>query len=803
MTQRSYKPYQLKVSRVTFYLVAVLAMLLAACSQPPVPDAQAPEQTLDATAVTYRWKNVEIGGGGLVSGLVVHPKVPDVVYARTDVGGAFRWSAATQAWTSITDQFTGNQSGYNAVESIAIDPNNANIVYAMVGDCVAGQERDVNCLRKTAIIKSTNRGDTWTVLRSSLFISGNGDFRELGERLMVDPNNSNIVYAGTRLSGLLISENAGQTWTRINTVPVGGNPDLFALGCTAQGEVPGVAWVAIDPRTTAGGRSSTVYVGVAKYGIYRKNADNTWQRISPAGVNPRIPAKGVVASDGTLYTAYIGSFGSYYQPFNPVKFEDPYDPCFPRRQTAQLVPAVYKYKNLAWTNISPPTTNSSWNALAVDPKNPNIVAVAPVNSGADYWGVQVTRNGGQSWQEQTFNTKFFRPKEDWLTNDKVNLTNALAFNPFKAGQVWGTSGFTVWRTENFVPDAGQTVWTTQAKGIAETVDKLTVSRPGIAGVFTVIADLCAFNYTNIDVTPKEAQRVRVPIPSTCVDLKFSEKSPNNLFIIGGSSNDNGSDRVRLRSTDGGLTWQPFNDIPSGDGNAGRIAVSATNPNVLIWAPAGEPVYYSNNGGQSWQQSTRPSNDNIDLRPTFRGSIYTNEQPVVADKVNGKFYIYGNRVPFSNTFRPFVYRSDDGGKSWLIANNGDVFGGSFEGDVHLRTVFGQAGHVWAALPTKGLWRSSNEAQTFTQVAGFSKAVSVSFGKTATGASYPTIFVLGQRASVSSVWRSVDNGVTWENVAPAIQQRVLTARGVSLEADRNVFGRVYVSTSGRGTFYGQPQ
>jgi xyloglucan-specific exo-beta-1,4-glucanase len=801
MRQPSYKLYRSRLSQ-GLYFMALLALLLAACSQPSV---QAPEQSLEAAA-TYRWKNVEIGGGGLVSGLVVHPKVANVVYARTDVGGAFRWSETTQTWTSITDQFTGDQSGYNSVESIAIDPNNADIVYAMVGDCVAGQERDATCLRKTAIIKSTNRGDTWTVLKRYLFISGNGDYRELGERLMVDPNNSNIIYAGTRRSGLLISENAGVTWTRITAVPVGGNPDQFALGCTTQGEVPGVTWVTVDPRTVVGGRSSTVYAGVAKYGVYRKNADNTWQRISPAKMNPLIPAKGVVASDGTLYTSYIGSFGNYYQNGTPVEFF-PGDPCYPRA-IPQVLSAVYKYKNSAWTNISPPKNNSSWDGLAVDPKNPDIVAVAPANGlvnadGDTFTGVAVTRNGGQSWEEQPYTTQYFRAKEGWVVNDKINLNFALAFDPFKPGRVWGTGGFSVWRTENFVPDASQTVWTTQSKGIAETVDKLTVSRPGIPGVFTVIADLCAFNYANLDTTPTESQRVNVPIPSTCVDLQFSEQSPNNLYIIGGSSNDNGADRVRLRSTNGGLNWQPFNDIPSGDGNAGRIAVSATNPNVLIWAPAGKPVYYSNNGGQSWQRSASPASDTIDIIPTFGGSIYTNEQPVAADKVNGKFYIYGNRGPFNKAFRPFVYRSDNGGQSWVIANNGDVFGGAFEEDIHLRTVFGQAGHVWAALPTKGLWRSSNEAQTFTQVVGFSRAVSVSFGKAATGASYPTIFVLGQRGSVSSVWRSIDNGATWENVAPAITQRVLTARGVSLEADRNVFGRVYVSTSGRGTFYGQPQ
>jgi hypothetical protein len=38
------------------------------------------------------------------------------------------------------------------------------------------------------------------------------------------------------------------------------------------------------------------------------------------------------------------------------------------------------------------------------------------------------------------------------------------------------------------------------------------------------------------------------------------------------------------------------------------------------------------------------------------------------------------------------------------------------------------------------------------------------------------------------------------SPNAEQNVLSGSFTSLTADRNVFGRVYVATSGRGTFYG---
>jgi hypothetical protein len=69
---------------------------------------------------------VRLGGGGYVSGFVVHPKDPNIRYIRTDVGGAYRWDPDNKEWIPITDNMP--HSSYLGIDGIAIDPNNKDVV---------------------------------------------------------------------------------------------------------------------------------------------------------------------------------------------------------------------------------------------------------------------------------------------------------------------------------------------------------------------------------------------------------------------------------------------------------------------------------------------------------------------------------------------------------------------------------------------------------------------------------------------------------------------------------------------------
>ncbi|MEO7530954.1 MAG: secretion protein, partial [Sediminibacterium sp.] len=98
-------------------------------------------------AQTHTWNNVAMGGGGFVSGLVTSKKEQGLMYARTDVGGAYRWNVATSTWLPLLDWTSDNETGFQGVESLAIDPRLPNRVYMLVGTSYFNSG-------KTAIIRS-------------------------------------------------------------------------------------------------------------------------------------------------------------------------------------------------------------------------------------------------------------------------------------------------------------------------------------------------------------------------------------------------------------------------------------------------------------------------------------------------------------------------------------------------------------------------------------------------------------------------------------------------------------------------
>ena len=49
-----------------------------------------------ASSQTYTWKNaVTGGGGGYIPDIIFNTKQKDLIFARTDMGGAYKWNPST------------------------------------------------------------------------------------------------------------------------------------------------------------------------------------------------------------------------------------------------------------------------------------------------------------------------------------------------------------------------------------------------------------------------------------------------------------------------------------------------------------------------------------------------------------------------------------------------------------------------------------------------------------------------------------------------------------------------------------
>jgi len=155
---------------------------------------------------------------GRVNNIAIDPTTTTngsiVAYAATVGGGVWKTTnccGSSTTWTVLTDDPLISTT---SIDSVNIDPNNHNIVYAGTGDLNFGSFS----MGSQGILKSTDAGATWTVLGATVFgpalSEPAGQFPQYNAvgKVRVDPNNSNNVVAGTK-SGLYFSYDGGANWT--------------------------------------------------------------------------------------------------------------------------------------------------------------------------------------------------------------------------------------------------------------------------------------------------------------------------------------------------------------------------------------------------------------------------------------------------------------------------------------------------------------------------------------------------------------------------------------------------------------
>ncbi|KUO12854.1 cellulose binding domain-containing protein [Streptomyces sp. DSM 15324] len=754
-------------------LTAVLA--LAAGLLSAGPSALAADATPKATlaAESYTWKNARIDGGGFVPGIVFNRKEKNLAYARTDIGGAYRWQESGKTWTPLLDSVGWAQWGHTGVVSLASDPVDPNKVYAAVGTYTNSWDPT-----NGAVLRSGDRGASWQKTDLPFKLGGNMPGRGMGERLAVDPHRNSVLYLGAPSGkGLWRSTDSGVTWSQVTNFPNVGNyvqDPSDTSGYTSDNQ--GIVWVTFDESTgTSGTATKTIYVGVADKdnAVYRStDAGATWSRLAgqPTGY---LAHKGVLDTvNGYLYIAYSDKGG-------------PYDGGKGRLMR-------YATATGTWTDISPVAeadTSYGFSGLTVDRQKPGTVMTTAYSS---WWpDTQIfrsTNSGGtwtKAWDYTSYPSRANRFTMDvssspWLTwgasptppeqTPKLGwMTEALEIDPFNSARMMYGTGATIYGTENLTNwDSGsQFTVKPMVQGLEETAVNDLASPPAGAPLLSALGDVGGFRHT--DLTKVPSMMFTSPNFTTTTSLDFAETTPNTVVRVG----DLDSGPHVAFSTDNGANWFAGTD-PSGVSGGGTVAAAADGSR-FVWSPAGTGVQYTTGFGTSWQASSGiPS-----------GAI------VESDRVDPKTF-YGFK---SGKF----YVSSDGGASFTASSATGLPSGD---SVRFKALPGTKGDVWLAGGASdgayGLWHSTDSGATFTKLSNVEQADTIGFGKAATGASYQTLYTSAKIAGVRGIFRSTDKGVTWTRINDDAHQWGWT--GTAITGDPRVYGRVYVSTNGRGVIYG---
>src|SRR6266511_2560478 len=137
-----------------------------------------------------------------------------VAYLGAVGGGVWKTTnccSNSTTWSVVTDDPLISTT---AIDSVTIDPNDHNTIYAGTGDLNFGSFS----MGSQGILKSIDAGATWTVLGENVFgmiyTEPPGQFPQYNAvgKVRVDPNNSNKVVAGTK-QGVYFSYDGGTNWT--------------------------------------------------------------------------------------------------------------------------------------------------------------------------------------------------------------------------------------------------------------------------------------------------------------------------------------------------------------------------------------------------------------------------------------------------------------------------------------------------------------------------------------------------------------------------------------------------------------
>ncbi|KXH34672.1 fungal cellulose binding domain-containing protein [Colletotrichum salicis] len=716
----------------------------------------------------FTWKNVKIGGGGgFVPSIVFHPTTKGVAYARTDIGGLYRLNA-DDSWTPVTDaNGFADDSHWNrwGVDALALDPQDANKVFIAVG--MYTNSWDPN---NGQIARSSDKGATWSFTDLPFKVGGNMPGRGNGERLAVDPKNSNIIYFGARSgNGLYKSTNGGTSFSKVSSFTAVGTFRAGPADNEYSGDIQGINFVTFDSTSAAlSGATSRIFVGVAENttsSVYVSNdAGSTWSAVA-GQPGKYFPHKGrIQPTERALYLTYSDGTG-------------PYD---------GTSGSVWRYDLTAntWKDITPVAPGSDlyfgFGGLGLDMQKPGTLVVATLNS---WWpDAQLFRStdSGATWKKiwtwgtdgnQNFSYVQTSPKAPWIktnfldvdTKDLGWMIESLEIDPLDSNHwLWGT-GLTIFGGHDL------TNWDTGAKvniqSLADGIEEMSIqelaSAPGGSELLVANYDNNGFTFkakSNLDTSPQTTWTN--PMWASSVGVDYAGNKVANVVRVGNTA---GTQQLAV-SSDGGATWN-INYAAGTTQYGGTVAYSA-DADTILWSTATLGVQRSQNQGSLALVSSIPA-----------GAI------IASDKKNNTVFYGASGSSF--------YRSTNLGATFATSGS---FGSASE-IRHVEAHPAKAGDVWVSTNV-GIFHSTDYGVTFTQVStALTNTNKIALGK-GSGTNW-NLYAFGTGSAGRRLYGSADLGASWADLQGT--QSFGAIDSAKLAGSGNEENLVYVGANGRGAFY----
>jgi photosystem II stability/assembly factor-like uncharacterized protein len=737
--------------------------------------------------------SIPLGAGGFVGNMDISADGQRLVIG-TDVMNGYvrdvgepRWrelfSPTTVGGADALDAIFASAGGITAcsqgVGAVRIAPSNKDIIYAAFYN---------------RLFRSNDGGRTIapTSSRPIRVESNAGAGRASQRALDVHPTNPDIVMVGTHGDGAWYSTNGGATLKQI-----AGLPAARTLARYVDGSNPMLTriLVCIDPTNPA-----RCYVHVWGHGLFGSASGVAGPYVAIAGGPPNSAALQVDTA-GNVWVTRGWESHDY----------DNNDPNHPKAQTPRQVSKYTPGKG--WSHSTPLIFPI---IIALDPSNADHALISE-NAGH----LNETFDGGQSWHDVTFpDTPAGRlPGEvPWIAKTPSIFPGSLVFDTATPGKLWMSEGIGVCHAT--LAKGHTDGWVDHSAGIEELIGMFGVSIPGVAEPILSCQDkpfwrITSYtDYTNSFGYPVPPGRQFDPVVLAFggqVDHAIDD--PSYLVGLCGLGFQNGY------STDAGRSWTQWAkpDLPGHDmGPLGSIAVSTRNNTIILTSGNEGIAIYTKDGGKSW----KPLSIGGIVMKRWSNAFFTPKRNVAADKGRpGHFAL----VTTTNTFLAPDSPQRNSAGLWTTADGGDTWTRRFSGVINdeggrdkpghdvrqfwmnqLGYVYGKPGELLYTSYSDQLcdfYHSADDGATWRALGhadarkGAYNVASFDTGKPLAGQSYPSVWFTGTVSGVVGTFVTFDFFAT----PPVLISRYpggSIAPGSGIVADKNIFGRAYVSAGGWG-------